>query len=146
MSDVGQSERQFWRQVGRRFRIARLALGLTDEQAAAAAGVTVGTWRKWENNGPRRAGHLGPLDFADRFGVSIDWLFRGRGAGIASHLSQHANGVIAILPRGEGCPIPEAVLRARGRSKAKRRSIAGRIPTPRSSTWAVGRNVRKQKV
>jgi hypothetical protein len=86
------------------------------------------------------------LDFAARFEVSIDWLFRGRGAGIASHLSQQANGVIAILPRGEGCPIPEAVLRARGRSKAKRRSIASRIPTPRSSTWAVGRNARKQKV
>jgi transcriptional regulator with XRE-family HTH domain len=147
MSRVDQSDIEFWRDVGRRYRVARLALGLTVEQAATAAGVTVRTWRKWENNGPRYAGHLGPLDFAARFDVSIGWLFCGRGVGIGRHLSQQTNGAIAILPRGEGCPIPKAVLRERTPSKvSKRRSASGRTSNLRSPSWAIGRNGRKARV
>jgi len=134
MSRVDQSDREFWIHVGHRYRVARLALGLTEHEAAAAASVTVRTWRKWENNGPRRAGHLGPLDFAARFDVSVDWLFCGRGVDIGSHLAQHSHGVIAILPRGKGCPLPKAALRKRGQSKAiRRRSPVGRVSTPRPS-------------
>ena len=118
MPQADQSDGAFWRQVGHRYRVARLALVLTEEEAAAAAGVTAKTWRKWENKGPRRAGHFGPLDFAVRFDVSIDWLFYGQGESIGSHLARHACGVIAILPCGKGRPIPKAVLRKRGRTTA----------------------------
>jgi transcriptional regulator with XRE-family HTH domain len=132
----------FWRHVGHRYRVARLALGLTEQEAAAAAGVTVKTWRKWENQGPGRAGHLGPLDFAARFDVSIGWLFCGEGESIGSHLAKHANGVIAILPRGKGRPLPKAVLRKRGRTaraaqtkaRANQRDRAPMGWTPRQTT------------
>jgi transcriptional regulator with XRE-family HTH domain len=100
----------FWSHVGLRYRVARLALGLTEKEAATAAGVTMKIWRKWETNGPAQAGHLGPLDFAAKFNVSIAWLFYGKGAGIGSHLAQNASGVIAILPRGMGQPMPRSVL------------------------------------
>jgi transcriptional regulator with XRE-family HTH domain len=121
-----RSNGKFWSNVGLRYRVARLALGLTEEEAAAAASVTVKTWRKWENNGPARAGHLGPLDFAAKFNVSIAWLFYGEGLGIGSHLAQNATGVIAILPRGNGRPMPESVLhKKRTTAKSAQRKKIG---------------------
>jgi hypothetical protein len=104
-------------------------LGLTEEEAATAAGVTVKTWRKWEKSGPARVGHLGPLDFAARFDVSIDWLFYGDGENIGSHLAKHASGVVAILPRGKGCPIPKKALRKKGRTatRAQRRKAGASL-------------------
>jgi transcriptional regulator with XRE-family HTH domain len=109
MSQSKRSDSEFWLHVGHRYRVARLALGLTEEEAAAAAGVAVRTWRKWERTGPRRARRLGPLDFAARFDVSIGWLFCGQGSDIGRHLARGAHGSIAILPRGKGCPLPEEV-------------------------------------
>ncbi len=134
MSKPEQSDRAFWLGVGQRYRVARLALGLTEEAAATAAGVPVRTWRKWERNGPRRAGHLGPLDFAAKFNVSIDWLFYGEGTGIGRHLAHQADGVVAILPRGKRCPLPKSVLqRTPSRTRpAQQRSVrpSGRAPLP----------------
>jgi transcriptional regulator with XRE-family HTH domain len=43
-----------WKRVGHRLRVTRLALGLTDQEAATAHGVTVGTYRKWEAGGQAR--------------------------------------------------------------------------------------------
>jgi transcriptional regulator with XRE-family HTH domain len=110
-----QSDREFWLHVGHRYRVARLALGLTEEEAAAAAGVTVKTWHKWENAGPRRTRRLGPLDFAVKFDVSIGWLFCGQGSDVGRHLAEDADGPIAILPRGTGYPLPGERRHKRGR-------------------------------
>jgi transcriptional regulator with XRE-family HTH domain len=123
MRQSRRSNGKFWSSVGLRYRVARLALGLSEEEAAAAASVTVKTWRKWENNGPTQAGHLGPLDFAAKFNVSIAWLFYGGGMGIGSHLAQNATGVIAILPRGNGRPMPKSVLHKKGTKSAQRKKI-----------------------
>jgi transcriptional regulator with XRE-family HTH domain len=66
------------RGFGRRLRATRIALGLTEEQAAAAAGRTVETWRKYEATGTGYC--TGPLLlFCQRYpDVSLDWLFCGR--------------------------------------------------------------------
>lgn len=61
-----------------RLRQARLALGLTEEQAAASAGRTVKTWRKYEATGRGRiTGAI--LQFSDLHRISLDWLCCGEG-------------------------------------------------------------------
>jgi transcriptional regulator with XRE-family HTH domain len=82
---------------GHRLRITRLALGITEQEAADAAGSTVRTWRKWEAGG--FSGCLKIVDFAGKFDVSLDWLVDGDTARVRDHLVKHANGKIAILPR-----------------------------------------------
>jgi hypothetical protein len=37
---------EFWARSGYRLRVTRLALGITEKQAAAAAEITARTWRK----------------------------------------------------------------------------------------------------
>jgi transcriptional regulator with XRE-family HTH domain len=64
----------FYRDFGARLRLVREALGLTEQQAADGAGVTVRTYRRWE------AGHKGKssgpvFKFGEKFRVNLDWLF-----------------------------------------------------------------------
>jgi transcriptional regulator with XRE-family HTH domain len=61
-------------EVGQRLQIARLRLGISEQEAAAAAKVTVKTWRKYEAGG---GGHctIPIVNFGVYFGVSLDWLF-----------------------------------------------------------------------
>jgi transcriptional regulator with XRE-family HTH domain len=58
----------------RRLRRNRIALGLSEEEAAAAAGRTIETWRHYENTG---RGHITEplLRFCEKYNVSLDWLF-----------------------------------------------------------------------
>lgn len=68
----------------RRLRSARLALGLSEEEAASAAGRSARTWRRYEETG---AGHVTrPLiKFVKehrinlfRHGIELDWLIAGQ--------------------------------------------------------------------
>jgi transcriptional regulator with XRE-family HTH domain len=67
------------RAFGRRLKIARSALGLTERKAAEAAQVSLKTWRNWEEGEPLRSSR--PLiNFANAAAtrhVSLDWLFWG---------------------------------------------------------------------
>ena len=58
MSRVDQSDREFWIHVGHRYRVARLALGLTEQEAAAAIGISASKFRLLVNErrmpSPRR--------------------------------------------------------------------------------------------
>jgi transcriptional regulator with XRE-family HTH domain len=83
-------------QIGQRLRIVRLAVGVTEQEAADAAGTTLRTWRKYEINGTLRTGPL--LAFADKYDISLDWLIDGDGGAVRSHLAKHAKGKVAILP------------------------------------------------
>jgi ribosome-binding protein aMBF1 (putative translation factor) len=63
----------YHRAVGERLRFARAQLGISEEEAAYAFGVTVRTYRRYE------AAKLGSwinglADFTDTFGVSPNWL------------------------------------------------------------------------
>jgi transcriptional regulator with XRE-family HTH domain len=88
---------EWYREFGHRLRVTRIALGLTEEEAAAAAGRTVETWRRYEAIG---LGNItGPiLLFTKAHNIGLDWLFRGKGGGIGAHLYKSTPGKIAILP------------------------------------------------
>ena len=64
---------------GRRLREVRLTLGLTEEQAAADAGRSVMTWRKYEETG---RGYITAaiVQFASVHRIRLDWLFCGDGS------------------------------------------------------------------
>jgi transcriptional regulator with XRE-family HTH domain len=49
----------------------RHQLGISEQEAAAAFGVTVRTYRRYEAGKPALEGYG---DFADAFGVSLNWL------------------------------------------------------------------------
>jgi transcriptional regulator with XRE-family HTH domain len=87
-----------WIGHGRRLRVARLALGVTEKEAASAATVTLRTWRKWESGAVPRGNIFKLVSFADKYDVSLDWLITGDGAGVGNHLARSARGKIAILP------------------------------------------------
>jgi transcriptional regulator with XRE-family HTH domain len=54
-------------QVGRRLRLTRLALEITEQEAAAGARITLRTYRKWEAGGvPKRNSTLNILCFAEK--------------------------------------------------------------------------------
>ena len=85
-----------WRAIGQRFRLARLACGGTEKEAANAYGVTVRTYRKYENGQPLRNDFLG---FVEKYDVSVDWLIYGDPSRLGKHLSKLAKGKVAILGR-----------------------------------------------
>jgi transcriptional regulator with XRE-family HTH domain len=93
-----------WPEIGRRYRIARLTLGLTEKEAADAYGVTLRTYRKWEAGGRQTNRSDYVVRFAEKYDVSLDWLMVGDGSNVRRHLAQHAKGKIAILPSATRWP------------------------------------------
>ena len=86
------------RGYGRRLRLTRLTLGVTEGEAAAALGITLRTYRRWEARRwpPVSAGPV--LAFAEIYDVNIDWLIKGEGFGLKPHLTVRTAGKLAILP------------------------------------------------
>jgi Helix-turn-helix len=62
-----------------RLRLVRKALKISEQQAAAASGMTVKTYRKWESAERFRNNYPGVSNFAQTFGVSLTWLICGEG-------------------------------------------------------------------
>lgn len=85
------------RAFGHRLRVLRIALGLSEAEAASAAGCRVQTWRKYETTGKGRITRA-LLLFCRRYDASLDWLLDGEGAGVRGHLGKHTQGKVAILP------------------------------------------------
>jgi transcriptional regulator with XRE-family HTH domain len=94
-----------YRGFGHRLRVTRIMLGLSEEEAAAAAGRMVDTWRKYEATGKGYC--TGPLIlFSEQYDINLDWLICGDAATIRRHHATSAQGKIAILP------VPSALGRA----------------------------------
>jgi transcriptional regulator with XRE-family HTH domain len=89
-----------WDAIGRRMQITRLALGLTEQEAATAWRLTLRTYRKWEAGAPQRGSNF--LCFAEKYDISLDWLLGGDAARLGRHLTARAKGKVAILPIGQG--------------------------------------------
>ena len=64
-----------WRLRGHRLRVTRLALGITEKEAADAHGVSLQTYRRWEAGGQQRGSQF--VDFAEKYNVSLNWLVCG---------------------------------------------------------------------
>lgn len=91
------SIRKHFRLTGHRLRVTRLALGISEKEAAEAHGVTLATYLKYEAGGYQR-GCQPCCRFAKKYRVSLDWLMAGDAGDIKPHLSEEAVGKIAILP------------------------------------------------
>jgi transcriptional regulator with XRE-family HTH domain len=84
-----QAKRDEWyRQFGRRLVVTRLALGITEQEAADAFRITLRTYRRWENGGCHRDNHEGILCFIDKYDVSLDWLLGGKAVCVGDHLNE----------------------------------------------------------
>jgi transcriptional regulator with XRE-family HTH domain len=86
-----------WRTVGHRMRVTRIVLGLSEQQAADAYGITLQTYRKYEAGHPQR-GTQPAHRFASKYSVPSDWLYDGEAGRIGQHLAKSAKGKVAILP------------------------------------------------
>ena len=102
-----------WQAISERLRIVRIALGLSEKEAAEAFGVTLRTYRRYEAGGAVPGKHW--LRFCDRYRISVNWLLLGDGRGLGPHLARR--GKVAILPvinsyrrsqRDDGDPIHAA--------------------------------------
>ena len=64
------------RPVGRRLRLTREALRLTQREIASRAGMATNTYGQYETGtrliSPKRA-----IDLCDQFGLTLDWIYRG---------------------------------------------------------------------
>jgi ribosome-binding protein aMBF1 (putative translation factor) len=68
----------FYRAFAERLRFARAQLGISEQEAAAAFGVTVRTYRRYEAGKPAigaQTANNGFADFAGTFGLSLLWLW-----------------------------------------------------------------------
>jgi transcriptional regulator with XRE-family HTH domain len=75
-----EAERLEWyRSFGQRLRETRLALGISEAQAAAACLITLRTYRRREAGLPYRGWHHGLVSFAQTYDLSYTWLLAGGG-------------------------------------------------------------------
>jgi DNA-binding XRE family transcriptional regulator len=68
---------EFNRGVGRRLRYARHQLNISEAAVATTLGVSLRTYRGYEDGKVTR--NYGWKDYADAFGVSLSWLFGLKG-------------------------------------------------------------------
>ncbi|MCW2245202.1 transcriptional regulator with XRE-family HTH domain [Azospirillum fermentarium] len=92
-------------EIGRRLKATRLALGLRARDIHRATGIGESAWSQYEN-GRRFPDLLQILPFADRFGVSLDWIYRGIPTALPFELAQNTLAHLAASPSDE----PEAPL------------------------------------
>lgn len=88
----------YYRGLGHRLRVTRIALGISEAEAAAAAKRSVRTWRKYEETGRLRGSSTyNLLCFADKYDVSLDWLVAGDGTMFRSNFRKATK--ITVLPQ-----------------------------------------------
>jgi DNA-binding XRE family transcriptional regulator len=82
------------RDISHRLRVARIALGLSEREAADKAGISITQYRACEAG----AHELAPAKhIADTLGICWHWCLSGNGAKIKPHLT-NTTGKVAILP------------------------------------------------
>jgi transcriptional regulator with XRE-family HTH domain len=86
-----------WQAIGERLRVVRIALNLTEDEAAEAFGVTVRSYRRYEAGDVKFRGERW-LRFCYRYKISTDWLICGDGRRLKAHLARAIGGKVAILP------------------------------------------------
>ena len=72
-------------EIGARLRAARVALGLSQAELARGIGVRPNTYNQWES-GKRLVDPLVAADICDRFGITMDWIYRGSTLGLPQSL------------------------------------------------------------
>jgi transcriptional regulator with XRE-family HTH domain len=62
--------------VGRRLRLTRQALRMTQRDFSAAAGIAANTYGQYET-GTRLISPARAVELCDRYGLTLDWIYRG---------------------------------------------------------------------
>jgi transcriptional regulator with XRE-family HTH domain len=75
-------------EIGRRLKATRQALGLRARDIHRATGITESAWSQYEK-GRRFPNLIQILPFADRFGIPLDWIYRGIVAAVPYEIAQH---------------------------------------------------------
>jgi DNA-binding XRE family transcriptional regulator len=70
---------QYYHDFGQRLRALRHARGYTEKDAAATAGVTIRTWRRWEAGCVSTGNPCWIPAFSEKYDVSCAWLVSGKG-------------------------------------------------------------------
>lgn len=69
------------KEIGRRITQAREALGLSQVEVCRMIEVGETTWNNWEQ-GKRRPDPLVMVRFAENYGITLDWVYRGDREGL----------------------------------------------------------------
>ena len=69
----------WYRLFGHRLRVTRLALGISEAEAAAACLITLRTYRRREAGLPYHGWHYGLSSFVHKYDVSWHWMLAGHG-------------------------------------------------------------------
>lgn len=80
-------DKDFIRLAGQRLKVVREALDLTQEKLAEALGVTRSAVNNWEK-GIRMPGPAAMSRMAGRYGISLDWIYRGDMSGLRVSLAE----------------------------------------------------------
>lgn len=97
-------------EIGRRLKATRQALGLRTRDIHRATGIAESTWSQYEN-GRRFPDLMQMLPFADRFGIPLDWIYRGIIAAVPYEIAQRildSQPATAEAAAGDGAHPPEA--------------------------------------
>ena len=84
-------------EIGRRLKATRLALGLKTREVHRATGIGESTWSQYEG-GRRTPDVLAMGRYCERFGFTLDWIYRGVVAGLPVHLAETTLAELANLP------------------------------------------------
>jgi transcriptional regulator with XRE-family HTH domain len=82
MPNTWRDKTAFYLKLGERLPVAWKTLGISEGEAADAAGVTITTYRKWEK-GEHVVSCDPLLNLCDEFHVSVDWIISGKGKFLA---------------------------------------------------------------
>lgn len=97
-------------EIGRRLKATRQALGLRARDIHRATGIGESAWSQYEN-GRRFPDLMQMLPFAERFGVPLDWIYRGILTAVPFELAQSILEQLSpsvvkaddeVRPQGEG--------------------------------------------
>lgn len=97
-------------EIGRRLKATRQALGLRTRDIHRATGIAESTWSQYEN-GRRFPDLMQMLPFADRFGIPLDWIYRGIIAAVPYEIAQRildSQPVTVEATADDGAHPPEA--------------------------------------
>lgn len=94
-------------EIARRLRATRLALGLRPTQLCEATGIGTSTYSQWEA-GLRMPDVLQILPICERFGLTLDWIYRAQISGLTYDLASKIQAELAKDPSPDSDGKPSA--------------------------------------
>lgn len=95
-------------EIARRLRATRLALGLRPSELCQATGIGTSTYSQWEA-GLRMPDVLQILPICERFGLTLDWIYRAQISGLAYDLAVKIQAELANDPTSESGGKPSSI-------------------------------------